>query len=173
MTSRARVATYRVRTYLAAAALIGAVVVATLDTAAPTGQPSAPTDPGPVASMPAPSTVAPTPMSSATPSIDYVSSEGTGRLTVTGARRSHGVTEVDVTLTASTGYQSYLLSAYDDHGTPYEAAPERTSPPRLISGTLAAGETVQGHVAFACPSGPLWLVLHNDRGEAVAALQIP
>jgi len=163
---------YRVRTFMAATVAIAAVTGTALFTAEGPRRPAS--------ESPSPSTVtsestvppAPVPSGPTLSSIDYVSSEGSGRLTITGHGRSDGLTLVEVALSAATGYQSFTLMAYDDRGAQYDAVSDRTPSPQVISGTIAAGETLQGNVAFDAPPGPLVLVLVNDRYEAVAALRV-
>jgi len=183
--------TSRVRTYLTGAVLIALVIAAAaigdrLDGAsspAPaTGISSDPsTGPavgrptsGPAVRSTAPFSSSPVPTGLPTSGqwIDYQSSEGTGRLTVTGHRRRSGLTELDVVLTATSGYQSYILLAYDDAGYRYLPEPDQPGRQVMTSGVIAAGETLRGSIAFDAPTGPLTLVLRNDRNEAVAALRI-
>ncbi|QGF24311.1 hypothetical protein [Raineyella fluvialis] len=179
-----------VRTYLTGAVLIALVIVAavigsrldrssSIPSRAPTTQSAAgpATTAGPSAgAVPRGPFPAATPSATGLPSsgrwIDYQSSEGTGRLAVTGHRRNGRLTELDVTLAATSGYQSYDLLAYDDDGYRYLPEAGRGSGAGLESGVLAAGETVSGRLSFAAPSGALTLVLRNDRDESVAALRI-
>lgn len=176
----------RIRTYLTGAVLIALVIAAALigdrlDDPSPaplTGTSSDPAGPGsgrPTSGAGARSAISspvPTGLPSSGRWIDYESSEGAGRLAVTDHRRQGGVTEFDVVLAATSGYQSYILSAYDDTGYRYLPEPDPPSGGPIDSGVIAAGETLHGSIAFAAPSGPLTLVLRNDRAESVAALRI-
>lgn len=104
--------------------------------------------------------------------IDYQSSEGTGRLAVTDHRRRGRLTDLEVMLTATGGYQSYILTAYDDTGYRYLPVADQASAPMMASGVISAGETLSGRLSFEAPSGPLTLVLRNDRNEDVAAVRV-
>ncbi len=104
--------------------------------------------------------------------IDYVSSQGSGRLIVTGHRRDGDVTVVSVSLTAAQGRQTFSFAAFDAEGNYYRPDAPDTPEPRLLSGEINPGETVSGHVAFRLPEGTLTLVLSNDQLESVAAVRI-
>ncbi|WOP17760.1 hypothetical protein [Raineyella sp. LH-20] len=176
----------RVRTYLTGAVLIALVIAAAaigdrLDHPSPapvtaTGStPAGPARGRPPSGAGARSTTSlpvPTGLPSSGRWIDYESSEGTGRLAVTDHRRHDGLTEFDVVLAATSGYQSYILLAYDDTGYRYLPESDLSGGQPMDSGVIAAGETLRGSIAFAAPTGPLTLVLRNDRDEAVAALRI-
>ncbi|MEA5155099.1 hypothetical protein [Raineyella sp.] len=193
--------TARIRTYITGVVLMVAVVAAALigdrldrsssstpglgaGSSASAGTPPRTTGPGTPTDRPLPPTAGPRSRST-TPSspartglpisgqwIDYQSSEGTGRLAVTDHRRRGKLTELDVVLAATSGYQSYILWAYDDSGNRYLPVSDQESPLAVGSGVIAAGETLTGQLSFEAPAGPLTLVLRNDRNEAVGALRV-
>ena len=156
--------------------LIGAAAVVAVVAAWVLGANGVRFPPPPSAGGGSPTTVAPGPVlpspEDADSWIDYVSSEGSGRLIVTGHRRDGDVTVVSVAITAGQGRQSFSFAAFDADGNYYRPAAPDTPEPALLTGEVAPGETISGNVAFRLPEGALTLVLSNDQLEAVAAVRV-
>jgi hypothetical protein len=141
-----------------------------------------------VASQPAPQTTA----SSASPPaganedrIDFLTGEGTGELilldwswSATGRMppTSGDYLRVRVELVCSSGVVEYgpnYFQAFDNSGKLMEATADGTDGPVLEMGTLEAGESVRGAIAFDLSRGEATLLMSDGLDQTVTALRIP
>jgi hypothetical protein len=141
-----------------------------------------------VASPPAPQTAASSAEPPAGPDkdrIDFLTSEGTGQLilldwswSATGRMppTSGDYLRVQVELVCSSGVVEYgpnYFQVFDNSGQLMEATTEGTDGPVLGMGTLEAGESVRGAVAFDLSRGEATLLLSDGLDQTVTALRIP
>lgn len=105
--------------------------------------------------------------------------------TMPGSTQSHGRWEmiehtwtsdgviVRVRVTADSGRVSYGFVAFSNTGTdvyePGSGAPE----PEIGSGTLTAGQSIEGHLFLQLPQGDATLILTTAQGRQMSALPIP
>lgn len=105
--------------------------------------------------------------------------------TMPGSTQSHGRWEmiehswtsdgviVRVRVTADSGRVSYGFMAFSNAGTdvyePGSGAPE----PEIGSGTLTAGQSIEGHLFLQLPQGDATLILTTAQGRQMSALPIP
>lgn len=120
------------------------------------------------------------------PSPAETGAHGSGMpFTMPGSTASHGRWEVvdhtwgeegvtiRVRVTADAGRVSYAFVAFSNSGTdvyePLPGAPE----PEIGSGTLAAGQHVEGNIQLPLPRGAATLILTTAQGRQMSALPIP
>lgn len=104
--------------------------------------------------------------------IDYVSSEGEGRLVINDHTNQGGYTVVDLTITSTAGDQTFAFAAFDADGTYYEPDPLASPSPDASAGVLRHGETVRGNVAFPVQDGPFTLLMSNEAYESITAVMV-
>lgn len=117
--------------------------------------------------------------------MEFVSSDGDGVLRITGRRwTSVGVRpptsgtylHVEVELACTSGQVFYgpdNFSAFDAAGELFEVTPGGRWGTALGYGTLWAGETVRGTMAFDLPRGEVTLLMSDSSSRSVTALKIP
>jgi hypothetical protein len=140
------------------------------------------------ASQPAPSSVA---SSAGRPTglngdrIDFLTSEGTGQLILldwswspTGRMppTSGDYLRVQVEVVCSSGVVEYgpnYFQVFDNSGQLMDATTDGTDGPALEIGTLEAGESVRGAMAFDLSRGEATLLMSDGLDQTVTALRIP
>lgn len=136
-------------------------------------------------SQPAPMT---TPIGSVVPlredSIEFASTDGSGRLVVlghswmsAGAQRpvSGSYLQVQVELICTSGsiaYDPYFFQAFDATGRLFDVTSSGATQRVLGSGTLGPDERVTGFLTFDMPRGEVTLLMSDDAAESVTALKI-
>lgn len=134
----------------------------------------------------APDTAPAAPVSpSRTDRMEFVSNDGDGVLivtsrlwTTTGLRRPASGTylHVEVQLVCTTGQVGYgpeNFSAFDSAGELFEVTGNGRWGTPLGDGTLWAGESVRGTIAFDLPRGEVTLLMSDSASRSVTALKIP
>lgn len=134
-----------------------------------------------VAKTPPPArTAAPTPDANV---ISFTTNEGAGTLRVvdhgwletTNEPASNGqYLQIELELVATEGeisYDPYYFQAFDVAGNTFDTAMEGSREPQIEIGTLEAGESVRGNIAFDIPRGTVTLLMSTDY-NTVAAIKI-
>lgn len=150
--------------------VIGVVLVAVVLTAVLWRPPLAATVPG---STPAATAPAAEPAGPGMPFTMPGSTVSHGRWEITGHAWTDQGVVVKVKVTADAGRISYGFVAFSNSGTDvYEPVPGAPTP-EIGSGSLAAGQSIEGHLLLALPRGASTLILTTAQGRQVSALPIP
>lgn len=101
------------------------------------------------------------------------STQSHGRWEVLAHRWDDGGVTVRVRVTADGGRISYGFVAFSNRGTEvYDPLPDAPDP-QLGSGTLVAGQHVEGNLYLPLPHGDATLILTTAQGRQMSALAIP
>lgn len=118
------------------------------------------------------------PATAPTPSgngIDFDYSDGTGRLEIVDSRWTANGLEVEVRITVTKGevqYGLYNFTAFDEQGTTIDPSTQEVPVPALGEGTVTAGHTTQGWLAFQVQRQDVTLLLVSQYGKAITAYLI-
>ncbi len=126
---------------------------------------------------------------SATPSDDdeiaFTSSDGSGTLRMVARTWVSGGSlkpvngnylRVEIEIVCTEGqfdYDPYNFQAFDQRGKLFEFAEEGAGRSMLELGTLTAGESVRGQLAFDIPRGDVTLLMSDELEQTVTALRVP
>ncbi len=149
---------------LVGAVLVGVVLAALLLRPPPAGAPGEAPEPAPTAAR------------SAGPGMPFSmpgSTQSHGRWEVLNHEWTGDGVVVRVRVTADGGRVSYGFVAFADTGTEvYEPLPDAPEP-QIGSGSLSAGQSVEGHLLLPLPKGDSTLILTTAQGRQMSALKIP
>jgi hypothetical protein len=113
-------------------------------------------------------------------SIDFVTADGTGRLSVLNHRwredeGNRGLLLLEVQVSCASGrvdFDPFNFQTFDESGNVYEVAAGMGDGPLLSVGTLRPGQAVRGQLPFLMPRGTVTLLM-GDATHTVTALRIP
>ncbi|MBM7797832.1 hypothetical protein JOE57_000753 [Microlunatus panaciterrae] len=117
-------------------------------------------------------------------SIDFTSTEGSGRLQilehewVTGGAEppiSGSYLRIEIELSSTDGeisYDSAFFQAFDARGQLFDSTHLGAKDPLLDIGVLRPGQRVRGFISFDMPRGDVTLLMSNESYESVTAIKI-
>ena len=101
------------------------------------------------------------------------STQSHGRWEMTGHTWTSDGVIIRVRVTADSGRVSYGFVAFSNAGTDvYEPGPGAPDP-EIGSGSLTAGQSIEGHLFLPLPQGEATLILTTAQGRQMSALPIP
>lgn len=107
--------------------------------------------------------------------IDFVSSEGSGRLDIVDSQWSGNGLQVKLRLAVTEGevqYGLYNFQAFDEAGNTYDSSTQEVPVPAIGEGYLAEGQTTEGWVAFQVTRQDVTMLLISEYGKAITAYKI-